>query len=186
MHPHKSSTPLCILTTLLTINRLFFHSLSSAKFIYPFLSLPFSGSQIYGLSLQYHHRFLSSSLKICRYHSKMPISTPSINIQSFSLSQAQLILRKKTLLQKTVLTISRSEKKIRFLLQKKLHCRSVSGFQQFCKTGPTFPVFGSQVEPVSLHCLPILKLFPVFCYNRTGLKADSRLNRSDRPVRSGF
>ena len=123
-----------------TINRLFFHSLSSTKFISPFLSLPLSGSQIYCLSLQYHNRFLSSSLKIYRYHSKMPISTPSINIQSFSLSQAQPILRKKTLLQKSVLTISRSEKKIRFLLQKKLHCRSISGFQQFCKTGPTFPI----------------------------------------------
>ena len=52
------------------------------------------------LSLQYHHRFLSSSLKICRYHSKMPISTPSINIQSVSLSQAQPILRKKDFIAK--------------------------------------------------------------------------------------
>ena len=116
---HKSSTPLRTLTILLTINRLFFHSLSSTKFISPFLSLPFSGSQIYCLSLQYHHRFLSSSLKICRYHSKMPISTPSIYIQSFSLSQAQPILRKKTLLQKSVLTISRIEKKNKIFTAKK-------------------------------------------------------------------
>ena len=60
----------------------------------PYLSL--LGSQIYCficLSLQYHHRFLSSSLKICRYHSKMLISMPSMNIQLFFLSQAKPILR---------------------------------------------------------------------------------------------
>ena len=77
--------------------------LSSTKFISPLslsLSLSLSGSQIYCLSLQYHHRFLSSSLKIYRYHSKMPISTPSINIQSISLSQAQPILRKKDFIAK--------------------------------------------------------------------------------------
>ena len=98
---HKSSTPLRTLPTLLTIKRLFFHSSVLHKIhISLSLSLSLSGSQIYCLSLQYHHRFLSSSLKICRYHSKMPISTPSINIQSVSLSQAQPILRKKDFIAK--------------------------------------------------------------------------------------
>ena len=86
--PHKSSTPLRTLPTLLTINRKFFHSLSSTKFISPFLSLPLS-QEVRSIAYLYNTIIgLSSSLKICRYHSKMPISTPSINIQSFSLSQA--------------------------------------------------------------------------------------------------
>ena len=46
-------------------------------------------------------------------------------------------------------------------------------------------VFGSQVEPVDFHYLPIFWLFSVFCHNWTGLKAGSRSNQSDRPVRSG-
>ena len=33
---------------------------------------------------------------------------------------------------------------------------------------------------------PVFNIFPVFCHNRTGLEAGSRLNRSDWPVRSGF
>ena len=96
--PHKSSTPLSPLLTLLTIkDSLFFQFVGLHKI---FIFLFISGSQIYCLSLQYHHWFLSSSLKICRYHSKMPISTPSINIQSVSLSQAQPILRKKDFIAK--------------------------------------------------------------------------------------
>ena len=88
---------------------------------YIFLSI--LGSQIYYLSLQYHHwflLFLSFSLKIYRYNSKMLISMPSINIQSFSLSQAQPILIKKTLLQQSVRTINRSEKKEDFYCKKKV------------------------------------------------------------------
>ena len=174
----------CIHSPLYLPSKRYFSSLlSSTKFISPFLSLSFLGSQIYCLSLQYHHWFLSSSLKICRYHSKMLISTPSMNIQSFSLSQAQPILRKKTLLQKNVLTISRSKKKEDFYCKKS----SIADlFQQYCKIGSTFLVFGSQVEPAGLHYLPVLKLFSIFYYNRTGLKAGSRLNRSDWPAWSGF
>ena len=77
-------------------------------------------------------------------------------------------------MQKFVLTISRSEKKEDFYYKKS----SIADlFQQFCKTGPTFLVFGSQVELADLYCLPVLKLFPVFYYNLTRLKADSRLNQ---------
>ena len=49
----------------------------------------------------------------------------------------------------------------------------------------TTPVFGSQVEPAGFHYLPIFWLFSVFYHNWTGLKAGSRSNQSDRPVRSG-
>ena len=134
------------------------------------------------LSLQYHHQFLSFlsfSLKICRYqyHSKKLISTPSMNIQSFSLSQAQPILRKKTLLQQSILTINRSEKKEDFYCKKSF---IADLFQQFYKTGSTFGFSGSQVEPADFYCLSVFKVFLVFYHNRTGLEADSRLNWSVR------
>ena len=178
----EHSTP--TLPTLFTINdSLFFQSFGLHEILI-FLSI--SGSQIHYLSLQYHHQFLSFlsfSLKICRYHSKKLISTPSMNIQSFSLSQAQPILRKKTLLQQSVLTINRSEEKRRFLLQK----NSIADlFQQFYKTGSTSGFSGSQVEPAGFYCFPVFNIFSVFYHNRTGLKAGSRLNRSDQSVRSSF
>ena len=47
-----------------------------------------------------------------------------------------------------------------------------------------FPVFRLN-RPV-FTVLPIFNIFSVFCHNRTGLEAGSQLNRSDRPVRSGF
>ena len=47
-----------------------------------------------------------------------------------------------------------------------------------------FPVFRLN-RPV-FTVLPVFNIFPVFCHNRTGLEAGSQLNRSDRPVRSGF
>ena len=154
------STP--ALLTLLTIkDSLFFQSVGLHKI---FIFLFISGSQIHYLSLQYHHQFLSFlsfSLKICRYqyHSKKLISTPSMNIQSFSLSQAQPILRKKTLLQQSILTINKFEKKEDFYCKK----NSIAVlFQQFYKIGSTFSFFGSQVEPVGFYCLPVFKVFLVF------------------------
>ena len=47
-----------------------------------------------------------------------------------------------------------------------------------------FPVFQSD-RPV-FTVFTVFSIFPVFYHNRTGLEAGSRLNRSDRPVRSGF
>ena len=46
------------------------------------------------------------------------------------------------------------------------------------------PVFRSD-RPV-FTVPPVFSIFPVFYHNRTGLEAGSRLNRSDRPVQSGF
>ena len=125
----EHSTP--TLPTLFTINdSLFFQSFGLHEILI-FLSI--SGSQIHYLSLQYHHQFfsfLSFSLKISRYHSKMLISMLSMNIQSFSLSQAQPILRKKILWQQSVLTINKSKKKEDFYYKKKLHCKSLSAILQ--------------------------------------------------------
>ena len=53
-------------------------------------------------------------------------------------------------------------------------------------TGSTMPVPGFPIEPFSFQISPVLKLFSVFTHNRTGLMANSRLNRSDHLVQSGF
>ena len=49
---------------------------------------------------------------------------------------------------------------------------------------PIFPVF--RLNRLVFTVPSVFNIFPVFCYNRTGLEAGSRLNRSNRPVRSGF
>ena len=44
------------------------------------------------------------------------------------------------------------------------------------------PVSGSTIELTGFQFFPLLKLFLAFSHNRTGLKAGSRLNQSDRSV----
>ena len=46
--------------------------------------------------------------------------------------------------------------------------------------------FGFVVQPSGFQFIPVFYYFSVFNHNRTGLMADFRLNRSDRPIRSGF
>ena len=102
----------------------------------------------------------SLSLKICRYCSKKLISTPSMNIQSFSLSLSSIAnLKKKDFIATICPHHQQIWEKRKFLLQK----NSIADlFQQFYKTSSTSGFFGSQVEPACFHCLPGFKIFPVF------------------------
>ena len=102
----------------------------------------------------------SFSLKICRYCSKKLISTPRMNIQSFSLSLSSIAnLKKKDFIATICPHHQQIWEKRRFLLQK----NSIADlFQQFYKTSSTSGFSGSQVELASFYCLSVFKIFSVF------------------------